>query len=231
MVAEQVPHGIACPNSPPVHPGTQIGRDRDVRRRRDDARREFGLVARDLVEQISERRLSRGLLLRRQGEFVGYGDPVGVKPALAALRKRHLTKKRAQFVRRDTQPFERLPLLVIANVHGVAKFRHLRFIHQAGMIVLVTGQRQAEAFDRVTEEADGTVLIDAFARLENARQVVTTQIRHERSQLIVAAPFEQFGELALVPEIVEQALPPRRRATLKGQSRVELVGRGVDPAL
>ena len=48
-------------------------------------------------------------------------------------------------------------------------------------------KRQAEALDRVGDEADRPVVIDAIERLDDRRQVVAAEIVHQPRQLVVAA--------------------------------------------
>ncbi len=64
---------------------------------------------------------------------------------------------------------------------------HLRRRHQAGVIVLVALERQADALDRVGDEADRTIVIDRFESLDHAGHVVAAEIGHQRQQFLVAA--------------------------------------------
>ena len=92
------------------------------------------------------------------------------------------------------------------------------------MIVLVAGERQAEALDRVGDEADRPVVrARRFEGLEQRRQVVAAEIAHQRGELVVAAALDQRVTGALVAEVVDEPLAPGR-AALEGQRGIELVG-------
>ncbi len=96
------------------------------------------------------------------------------------------------------------------------------------MVVLVAGERQAHALDRVGDEDDRPVVVDALEGLEEARQVVAAEIAHEARQLLVRAALDEARDGALVAEIVEEAFPPGG-AALVGEGGIELVRGGVDP--
>ena len=59
------------------------------------------------------------------------------------------------------------------------------------MIVLVAGHRQAEALDRVGDEAGRLVVVGALEGLEQRRQVVAAEIVHQRGELVVGALLDQ----------------------------------------
>ena len=66
-----------------------------------------------------------------------------------------------------------------ANLHRLAQGFCLRHRHQTGMIVLVPGERQAEALDRISEEADGPVML--ARRLEGLKQrgqIMAAEVSH-----------------------------------------------------
>ena len=97
------------------------------------------------------------------------------------------------------------------------------------MVVLVAGERQAEALDRIGDEADRPVVLARLLEgLEQARQVVAAEIGHQPRQLLVGALLDQPRHRPLVAEIVEQALAPGG-AALEGQGGIELVRAGIDP--
>ena len=80
------------------------------------------------------------------------------------------------------EPFERVPFVARPDVHRGAEGFHLRRRHQAGMVVLVAGERQAEALDGVGDEADRPVVLDLAERLDQRRQVVAGEIGHQAAQ-------------------------------------------------
>ena len=89
------------------------------------------------------------------------------------------------------QALEAIPFVAGPDVHRGAEGVHLRRGHQAGVIVLVAGERQAEALDGVAEEADRAVVVDAAEGVEQRRQVVAAEIGHQLGQLIVGAALDQ----------------------------------------
>ena len=115
------------------------------------------------------------------------------------------------------------------DLHRGAEAFHLRRCHQAGVIVLVAGKRQAEALDGIGDKADRTVVIDLAESLDQRRQVVTGEISHQAVKLRVGARLDQPFDWVLIADLVEEALAPSG-AALKHQRGVELVGTIVDPA-
>ena len=97
------------------------------------------------------------------------------------------------------------------------------------MVVLVAGERQAEALDRIGEEADRPVVLPRLLEgIEQARQVVAAEIGHELRQLLVRALLDEPRHRPLVAEVVEETLAPSG-AALIGQGGIELVRAGIDP--
>ena len=115
------------------------------------------------------------------------------------------------------------------DVLRAAPLLHLRRRHQAGMVVLVALERQADALDGVGDEADRAVVIDRLERLDHAGHVVAAEIGHQRQQFVVAAPVDQLRHRALIADLVAQTLA-ERGAALKAQRRIHLVRAGIDPA-
>ena len=72
----------------------------------------------------------------------------------------------SQLGRRDVQSFELVPFVPGPDVHHLAEMLHLRGRHQAGVVVFVSGERQAEALDGVADEADRPVVVHARERLD-----------------------------------------------------------------
>ena len=105
---------------------------------------------------------------------------------------------------------------------------HLRRRHQAGVVVLVAGDRQAEALHRVGDEAGRPVVIDLVEGFDDRRQVVAAEVVHQPRQLVVGARLDQLCHRTLVADLVHQPLAPGR-AALEHQRRVELVRAAVDP--
>ena len=129
----------------------------------------------------------------------------------------------------DGQPFERLPFVARPHAMRGAQALNLRRCHEPGMIVLVAGERQAEPFDGIGDEADRPIMrARLFEGLDQRRQVVAAEIGHQPRQFLVAAAFDQPGNRALIADVVEQALAPGRSA-LERQRGIELVRAAIDP--
>ena len=125
--------------------------------------------------------------------------------------------------------FELVPFMAFAHAIGGAERRHLRLGHQAGVIVLVALQRQAEAFHRIGDEDGGPFVVGAaFERLQQGRHVVAAQIGHQRGQFVVAAPRQKRAHRPLVAQLVGEPLAPGR-AALEQQRGIKRIGRGIDP--
>ena len=135
---EDVLHMLAGEQFAPVHPAAQIGRDRDVGRGGDDAVGEGRVAAPDLGQDQSET-----LLGGHQAFRFGLGQGVGdrqrgrVQFALGLLRERHVAEECFDLGARQGKALELVPFMAFAHMIGWRGSRHLRFRHQAGVIVLV----------------------------------------------------------------------------------------------
>ncbi len=97
------------------------------------------------------------------------------------------------------------------------------------MIVLVAGERQAEALDRVGDEAGRPVVLEPPAKASSSDgRSWPPRLLISRASSSSRALVDQLRDIALIAELVEQALAPRR-AALERQRRIELVGAAVDP--
>ena len=137
-------------------------------------------------------------------------------------------RKRLQLGLRKVETLERVPFVAGANLRGGPIAVHLGGRQQPGVIVLVAGERQAEALDRIGDEDGRAVMVDRLERFDQARQVMPAEIGHQTREFVVAALVDQPRHGPLIAEIVEQALAPGR-AALEGEGGVKLVGAGVDP--
>ena len=79
---------------------------------------------------------------------------------LGAPRERHVLEKGLKLVRIDLEAGEAVPLLPDGDPVLLLELRHLLGCHEAGMIVLVAGERQAKALDGVGDEAVWPVVVD-----------------------------------------------------------------------
>ncbi len=211
-----------------VDPGAEIGRHRHVRRGGDDARGELGFVAGDFVEQRAEACLRRHFRLDGHRKAVGHRDARRRQIAIVSLRERHAIEERRNIGFGLAQALEAIPFVAGPDVHRLAEGFHLRRRHQAGVIVLVPGERQAVALDRVSDEANRPVVIDAVEGLDDRGEIVAAEIVHQPRQFVVAARLDQSRHRALIADLVEQTLAPSR-AALEHQRRIKLVRAIIDP--
>ena len=70
------------------------------------------------------------------------------------------------------------------------------------MVVLVPGERQPHALDRVADEADRPVVVDRLKSVDQGRQIVAGEIVHELRELLVGARFDQPGDGPLIADVV-----------------------------
>ena len=150
LALEGVGHRLAREQAAPVHPGAEIGRDGDVGRGRDDARGEVAVAAAELVEDRAEAGLRRHHRLRwRPASSSGTAIARRLEPARRACARTARVEECLQaFGRRAAGP-RTCPIRGRRRTFiGLAEGVHLRRRHQAGVVVLVAGERQAEALDR-----------------------------------------------------------------------------------
>src|SRR5919204_68881 len=111
---------------------------------------------------------------------------------------------------------------------SASRANRLRRRHQPGMIVLVPGKRQPEAFDRVADEADRPLVIDLAERLDQRGQIMPREIGHQPRELVIGARLDQPRDVALVADFVEEP-PAPGGAALEHERGVELVRAIIDP--
>src|SRR5580693_4093746 len=111
-------------------------------------------------------------------DTVTSGDVVTMQAAFAIAGKRHAIEERLDFFRRPPKTLERIPFMAGTDVHRRPEYFGLRRRHQAGVIVLVPGERQTVALDRVGDEADRAIVIDGVECGDDRRQIVGAEIVH-----------------------------------------------------
>ena len=225
---ERVGERLARKQTAAIDPGAEIGRHRDVWGRGDDTRGERRLLAGDLIEQRTETLLRRHFRLDRDRKVLWNFDARRGQIAAVGLRERHAIEEPLDVGFGLAQALEAIPFVSRPDIHRLAKAFHLRRRHQTGVIVLMPGKRQPIAFDGVGDEADRAVVINGVKRCDDRRKIVAAEIVHQAGQLIVAAGFNEPRHRALVADLVEQALAPRR-AALEHQRRIKLVRAVIDP--
>ena len=89
--------------------------------------------------------------------------------------------------------FERLPFMALAHAHRVAPGGHLRWVHQAGMIVLVAGEGQAEALDRPGDEQGRDVVLRGVERRDQRLHAMAAEVGEQGSKRRVVMLLEERG--------------------------------------
>src|SRR5207247_5753615 len=89
-------------------------------------------------------------------------------------------------------------------------------------------ERQPETLDGVADEADRPVVVDLAEGFDQRGEVVTREVGHQPRELLVRARPDQPGDVALVADLVEEALAPSG-AALEHERGIELVRATVDP--
>src|SRR5207248_7074460 len=160
LAFKRVRQSLAGKQTSAIDPWPQTRRNRNVGRSGNDARGERRVVAAKLIEQCAEAELRGCLRLDGYWQFVRHSDAFGLQIAVAAACKGYTVKEGLNLWRRVIEPFEARPFLTGTYIHRLSKRLHLRRRHQTGVVVLVPGERQAIAFDRVCDEANRPVVID-----------------------------------------------------------------------
>ncbi len=96
------------------------------------------------------------------------------------------------------------------------------------MIVLVASQRQAMAFDRVTDEANRAIMIDGVHGLGDHRCIVSSQIAHQVRKLLIIIVGNQGQRFVVTNKVGFQLLAPGCTA-LEGQCRIKAIVTAIDP--
>ena len=165
---------------------------------------------------------------------LGFGSAAGMATTGASVRRRPSalngasSRKCLQLGRRRGEAGELVPFLAVGDAHALLEARHLLERHQAGVIVLVAGEGQALALDRVGDEAGRRVVVDALEGVEHGLHVVAGEVGHQPVQRGVVVLLEDAADAGILVEIARQRLAPAG-AALVDQRRVERVGAVVDP--
>ena len=214
---------------PSVDPGPQPRGDGHVGGGGDDAARQLAVAAGDPVEQPAERFLGGGLRPRGKVETSGHGNGRRREAPGAVGGEGRPGDERPQVFRIGAAGAETVPLPAVGDAAFRLVERHLSGRHETGVIVLVAGEGQAVALDRIGDDGDGAVAGGGFVVcLDDAFEVVAGEVRHQPAERRVVMRIEQRGDPRHAREVAPQA-PPPGRAALEGQRRVELVRAAVDP--
>src|SRR6266403_4115706 len=96
------------------------------------------------------------------------------------------------------------------------------------MVVLVPGEGQPVALDRVGDEAGRPIVGNGMERSEDRSQVVASQIGHKPVQGGIVVAVEDRADTGVAVEVAEEMLAPAL-AALMDQRRIERVGASIDP--
>src|SRR5712692_11828689 len=102
--------------------------------------------------------------------------------AFGRLIERGGAQERSNLVRRHLETRSWLPLLSIPDVHLAPKHADLFRRHEAGMVVLVSCERQSVTLDGVRDEARRSIVCCAPKRTQHGFQIVAGEIRHQAMQ-------------------------------------------------
>ena len=147
---------------------------------------------------------------------------------LGAPGERHARAELRELLGVDVEAGEALPLAAVGDPVRLLERRHLVGRHQPGVVVLVAGERQAEALDGVGDEAVRPVVRDAMEGLEHGIQVVAAEVGHQPRERCVVMLLEQRADAGQMAEIALEMLAPGG-AALERDRRVEVVRAVVDP--
>ncbi len=96
------------------------------------------------------------------------------------------------------------------------------------MVVLVPGEGQPVALDRVGDEAGRPVVLDRVKGVEDQFQIVPGEVRHQPVQCRVVMAVEDRADARIAVEVALKMLAPAL-AALVDERRIERVRTGVDP--
>ncbi len=221
-------------NAAPIHPAAQVGGYGDVGRGGDDALGQLAVAAREIEQNAAEALLGRHFLAARHRKIRRHRQGRGAVPprrqvaAAQRVRERIFRQDPLELPALGVDPGEMLPLLAVGDVHGALEAGHLFRVHQPGMVVLMPGERQAEAFDGVGDEAGRAVVLNAVHGLQHRCHVVPRQVGHQAVQRRVVVRVQQLLDAEGAVQLALQHLAPALAAFV-GQRRVVAVGAIVDP--
>ena len=222
---EDVGHVPPLEQAALVHPGAEVGRDGDVGRSGDGAVRQRMPGLGEVEQDAAEGGLGRLLVAGWRGDGGDFNRAEGALPLVAHdLAAVDQGLDAGAGIGADAG--ERLPFLALGDAHAVAQGGHLRRVHQAGVIVLVAGERQAEALDRPGDEQSGNVVLRRVERLRQRFHAMAAKVAHQRRQLVVVMGREEGG--GLLAEVLVDPRPPRCAALVE-QGRMIGVGQRIEP--
>ena len=202
---------LAAEQAALVHPGAEVGRDGDVGRGGDDAVGQRAAGA------------ARSSRIRPNAAWVDCSSPAGggdrrdlgdvpkararFSRAMPAALDQRLDASARHCRRGRPSGSHSSPSAMPIASRRAAIWRR---VHQAGMIVLVAGEGQAEALDRVGDEQGRHVVLRRRRTPRPAPPCVAAEIGHQRGQRLVVMRVEDgCGRLAEVLRRAARARPRR----------------------
>ena len=214
---------------PPVDPPAEIGGDGHVRGGGDHPVRELAPRPSDGGEDPPEALLGGEPLPSGNGKLLGNGHRRDLVAAIRGLGEGHPRDVLLQHLGREREPGEPVPLRPPFDPVPAPQLVHLLHAHQARVVVLVTGERQPVALDRVGDEAGGFVAARGrLERFHHRLDVVAGEVRHQPGESFIVELVEDRPHPGDLPDVLAEALAPRRPA-LEHHRRVESVRAVVDP--
>ena len=158
----------------------------------------------------AEAGLRRHHRLDGDGKLIRHRDARRLQAALAACARTARVRGIPAAARRASAAPRTYPIRGPGRMFiACAERFHLRRRHQAGMVVLVAGERQAEALDGVGDEAGRPVVLD---RMRTPRAIAgrswPPRLFISARKLGVGALLDQLGHVALVADLVVEPFAP-----------------------
>ena len=228
LLPEGIGSGLAVEDSASVDPAAEVGGNRDVRREGDDVIREWFLAAGKVGEHAAKALLRGSRFAESDGQGLRNRKLPGLETPTALLVEGHLRKKLLKLWFRKVQSRKPLPLLAGVNVVLLAELLHLLRIHQARVVVLVSGKRQVAALDGVGDDARWHLAFQAVEGFVEYFEVVSGEVRHQLVQRLVRILLQQRLHPWLVAEVGKNPLAPHRTA-FENKRGVEAVRTLVNP--
>ncbi len=152
------------------------------------------LAAGEIVEDAAEPFLGRhARALRHAAAIDGTAIAGAVRRRVPIALNGTAARKASSSSGGMSSPAKRSHSCAVRHRHRSAELLHLIDVHEAGMIVLMAGEGQAVALDRVGDEAGRDVVVDAVEGLEHRLHVVAGEIGHEGVELVVVELVEDAG--------------------------------------
>ena len=146
-----------------------------------------------------------------------------------ALVERDAIEEGLDFLRRQRETGKAIPFLALVDALAGPELLHLGLRHQTGVVVLVALEGQAEALDRVGDEADRLIRRCGGEGLEDGLEIVPAEIGHQAGKLRIRMVPDDFQRILTASKVGLELLPPGGSA-LEHECGIQLVGAVIDPS-